>query len=1056
MSNLLNSNDQIINTINHILMDKQDCVINIVNDKLTLSVFSLLEKNLHNVKEINLIIRDTRSIPNSKEVYRELEMELNPNEFLFNSYDIIQKNKLSHYARAKSMYDFIKNHVNIRKTVPSLQIKGNIILIDEDFMIQGSSSLEIGDRAKSKVNVVNFDTMINASMDKEQIVNMKKRYEQLWHSKDMTIDYKDEVLKSLGYVYKEHSPEFLYYFTLNELFGHQLDYGVERFERDNNQFKKTKIWDMLFDFQKDAVLSAIQKISKYNGCIIADSVGLGKTFEALAVIKYFELRQDNVLVLTPAKLYDNWNSFKGAYKDSVVDEVFNYKIMFHTDLSRLKGTSKSGWDLSRFDWSKFDLVVIDESHNFRNRTEKEEGEGFTRYQRLLQEVIKKNQNTKVLLLSATPVNNSLSDLKNQISIITGDRDFALEDEGISSVDNLLRRTSGTINNWNKQPVKDKKELFDQLPSDFYKLLEMLTISRSRKHITTYYGTEKIGNFPTKLKPDTKNPDIDTNGELLHFEQTNIILESLKLAVYTPMMYVKGAYKVEYQEKYQSKTADGRVLLSNELREFGNKTLHRFNLFKRLESSVYSFSETIRRLIERIDNYINLLEKATDTLSYEEEESYEDDVLDYKYEIHVKHLNVGDFLEDLYYDKEILDSLYTDIQKVLQNKRDKKLSELLGVLKDKVSTTPYNVGNKKVLIFTAFADTANYLYRELEKELLAYEVYTGVVSGSYKPKTNNKHIDSEFNAILSSFSPRSKLKKELPTGKEIDILIGTDCISEGQNLQDCDCVINYDIQWNPVTLIQRFGRIDRIGSVNNKIKMINFFPNLELNEYLNLEQRVKGKMMSVNLASTGDEDLLSPEMNDLQFRKRHLELLKEEVIDLEDVGENVSLTDLNMNDFLYELSDYMKNHPDIKTLPRGIYSVTGGEQTGAIFCFKHKYDEKKPNSDSSLYPYYLVYIDNNKNIIIGNTNARDILKEYRKLCYQKNEPIEKLFKKFYKKTNQVQDMSHYSNLLSACIKAIQKSESKSAELSIFDFGGFSNEFANEDTDDFELISLLVIN
>ncbi|MFJ7941549.1 helicase-related protein [Peribacillus sp. NPDC096622] len=1054
MVNSLNSNDQIINSINQILIEKKECVINIVNDKLTLSVFSLLEQNLHNVKEINLIIRDTQTVPNTKEIFREFDIESSPSDLLFNDYDIVQKNKLVHFSKAKSMYEFIKSHVNIRKTRPNYQIKGNVILIDEDFMIQGSSSLEISERAsKGQMKIVNFDTMINASMDKDQIVDIKKRYEQIWHSQEATEDYKEEILKSLNYVYKEHPPEFLYYFTLNELFGSQLDHGIEKFEQDNNHFKKTKIWNMLFDFQKDAVLSAIQKISKFNGCIIADSVGLGKTFEALAVIKYFELRQDNVLVLTPAKLYDNWNSFKGAYKDSLVDEVFNYKIMFHTDLSRYKGDSKSGWDLSRFDWTKFDLIVIDESHNFRNRTEKDEG--FTRYQRLLQEVIKKNLNTKVLLLSATPVNNSLTDLKNQISIITADRDFAFEDEGIASVDNLLRRTTAIINTWDKEPMKDKKELFDRLPSEFYKLLEMITISRSRKHITNYYGSEEVKSFPEKLKPDTYTPDIDTRKQFLNFEETNITLESLKLAVYTPMAYIKSVHKLEYQEKYQSKSADGRVLLSNELREFGTKTLHRFNLFKRLESSVFSFSETIRRLIERIDNYIMVLEKNDSSLVYEDNDDSEGEVLDYKYAIHVKHLNLSHFLEDLYYDKHILDGLYKDIQTVLDNDRDQKLHVLLNLVRDKVRKTPINSSNKKVLIFTAFADTANYLYSSLEGELKKEGVYSGVVCGSYKPKSNNPTVHPEFNSILSSFSPKSKMKVDLPTEQQIDILIGTDCISEGQNLQDCDCVINYDIQWNPVSLIQRFGRIDRIGSQNNQIKMINFFPNVELNEYLNLEQRVKGKMLSVNITSTGDEDILTPEMNDLQFRKRHLERLREEVVELEEVGDNISLTDLNMNDFLYDLAEYTKRHPEIKQVPRGIYSVTDGEVPGVIFCFKHKFIVGKPKSDSSLYPYYLVYIDNKKNILMGSSHARDILREFRKMSYQKDEPVESFYQLFYKRTNRVKDMSHYSKLLSACIQSIQKTESKAAEQTIFDFGGFNNNFATEDTDDFELISLLVI-
>lgn len=333
MVNIQSESDKIVNSLNQIISTRKDCVVNIINDKLTLSVFALLEKNLANVKEINLIIRESQFLPDSKEIFREFDIESNASNVLFNEYDIVQKNKLQHFAKAKSMYDFIKNHVNIRRVTPKCKIKGNIILVDEEFMIQGSSSLEISDQVrKSRMHVVNFDSIINASMDRSQIQHTKKMYEQLWYSPEHTVDFKDEVLKSLSYVYKEHSPEFLYYFTLNELFGEQLDYGVERFEKDNLHFKKTKIWNMLFDFQKDAVLSAIQKINKYNGCIIADSVGLGKTFEALAVIKYFELRQDNVLVLTPAKLYDNWNSFRGAYKDSVVDEIFNYKIMFHTDM----------------------------------------------------------------------------------------------------------------------------------------------------------------------------------------------------------------------------------------------------------------------------------------------------------------------------------------------------------------------------------------------------------------------------------------------------------------------------------------------------------------------------------------------------------------------------------------------------------------------------------------------------------------------------------------------------------------------------------------------------
>lgn len=1052
----ISSNEDIIDKINKVLNDKKSCVINIVNDKLTLSVFSLLEKNLENVKEINFIIRDCIYVKDDKEISRQFEILSNAKDMLFNEYDIIEKNSLQHFRKAKSMYDFIKKYVNVKRVKPRFQIRSNVIIIDEDFMIQGSSSLEISKSRGDKRNSINFDTVIDSSMDKTQIINANSVFNRIWYGEDITEDYKGELLKSLSYVYKEHSPEFLYYFTLNELFGNQLDYGVEKFEKDSNSFKKSEIWNALFDFQKDAVLSAIQKLNKYNGCIIADSVGLGKTFEALAVIKYFELRQDNVLVLTPAKLYDNWSSFKGDYVDGPLKETFNYKIMFHTDLSRYRGFSKEGKDLARFDWSRFDLIVIDESHTFRNRTENEDGT-FTRYQRLLDAIKKGNTKTKVLLLSATPVNNSLTDLKNQISLITADRDFAFEEQGIKSVDNLLRRSATVINKWGKRQNKKKEELFDELPADFYKLLEMMTISRSRKHITNYYGTEQIGTFPDKLEPTTYYPNIDSKEELINFKETNELLTRLTLAVYAPISYVKSEYIQIYKEKYDSLGKDGRVVLSNELRESGTKTLHRFNLFKRLESSVYSFGETIRRLIERIDGYISAIENSDKNKLIEitTEEIEDEDILDYKYEVKIEHLNKGNFLNDLYYDKNILDKLYSDVLKILNNDRDEKLKTLLKVVKEKVNDTPYNHNNKKVLIFTAFADTANYLYKSMEKELLNLGCYVGCVSGSDKPKTNNKKVMTEYNSVLSAFSPQSKLGKSIDISETIDILIGTDCISEGQNLQDCDTVINYDIQWNPVSLIQRFGRIDRIGSKNKQIKMINFFPAVELNEYLCLEQRVKGKMISVNLASTGDEDRLSPEMNDLNFRKRQLEKLKEEVIDIDEASDSISLTDLNMNEYLYELSNYIKENPEIKEVPRGIYSITEGEKKGVIFCFKHKNVLDKAKNESSLYPYYLLYISNDKELYFTNAQARELLKVFRKLSYKKNEPIKELVEIFLKETKNTRNMKKYSELLSASIKTIQGEEEKNAIQSIFNFGGFNNDFANESSEDFELISFLVV-
>ena len=730
--------------------------------------------------------------------------------------------------------------------------------------------------------------------------------------------------------------------------------------------------------------------------------------------------------------------------------------MFHTDLSRYSGMSRSGQDLKKFDWGLYDLVVIDESHNFRNRNDRYDGNDqliMTRYARLMQDVIKHgNNNTKVLMLSATPVNNSLVDLKNQISIITRDTDSAFEEKGITSVENLLRRTSASINAWEKRPHHKKDELLDSLPSDFYKLLEMMTIARSRKHITNYYGNNGVGKFPEKNRPITLNSDIDTEGELLNFKETNELLEALILSVYTPMKYIKKEYTKIYTDKYSLKGKHGGYM-EFDTQANGMIILHRFNLFKRLESSVYSFEETLRRMIEKIERtQESLLKGIGDVLQEDTEfDDNEEVYIEGKYEIDVKHLRIDDYLEDLESDKRIISKIHENAKKVLTEQRDQKLRDLIKILEYKLKETPYNNGNKKVIVFTAFADTADYLYDKLSKKL---NVYTACVTGK-RVVTNNKNVDSEFNSVLCAFSPLSKMKKEISADEQIDLLIGTDCISEGQNLQDCDTVINFDIQWNPVSLIQRFGRIDRIGSKNTNIQMINFFPNMELNDYLGLEARVKGKMTTLNLVSTGDEDVLTPEMNDFNFRKRQLERLKDEVIDIEDANDNISLTDLNMNEYLNELSEYIQNVPEIKKVPKGVYSVTDGDNTGVLFCFKHRNNANKPKSDSSLYPYYLIYMKNNGEVLYGNGQAREVVKQFRKLCYKKKQPVMELFREFFVRTNNAKDMQFYSDLLNKAIKSIKGEEESKATQLMFDFGGFNNAFAEETADDFELISFLVV-
>lgn len=1060
----MSATNEYIDRIKSVLQSKKNADVYILNDKLTLSVFAVLEQSLKNVRHIYLIIRGKPQLPRD-EVAREFEM--NPNDTLYNEYDIVEKNELTHFTKAKTMHDFISKNVEIRRLSPRANVGLNILIIDDDFMITGTTSLELNDRRSEQR--IDFNSVISGDMDKSQIIRFKNEFERIWLSDQITYDFKDELLSSLAYVYKEHSPEFAYYFTLNQLYGDKIDESVQRFERDNVGFKDSVIWNMLFDFQKEAVRYAIEKINRYNGCIIADSVGLGKTFEALAVMKYFSDRQDNILVLTPAKLYNNWDTYRdNDYEDNpLADDVIKYKVMCHTDLSRYSGISRSGYDLARFDWSRFDLIVIDESHNFRNRTEKEESE--TRYQRLLETVVKKKTHTKVLLLSATPVNNSLTDLKNQITLITGDHDDAYEKEGIESIGQTLRKASAIFNAWEKQGYSSKEELYDSLPKDFFSLLELLTISRSRKHITNYYKSEDIGTFPAKLPVSTYNPNIDTQRKLLNFKETLVTLEDLQLAAYTPMRYIKREYREMYQRMYQT-IHKGKVVFTQEGRENTTKILQMFNLFKRLESSVYAFLQTLNRQYERINNYIALLKGNGTELTDEVFSDDEETSLDYKLDIKVAHLDKEAYLNDLFFDKAIIERLIEQAEKILAEGRDEKLIVLKKIIKDKIENTPFNNGNKKILIFSAFADTARYLYEAVSGELLSRGYYTGMVSGSDKPQTTipqhlkpiqktGRQIPFDFNKVLTYFSPVSK-NANIPEDSQITVLIGTDCISEGQNLQDCDTVINYDIQWNPVHLIQRFGRIDRIGSRNAQIKLINFFPAMDLNEYLGLESRVKKKMIQSNVVSTGDDNLLSPEMNDLSFRTRQMEKLRSEVIDIDDASDTISITDLNMNQYIYELSQFIRSHKELVQVPRGIYSIAkanelGINQNGVLFCFKYKNNEEKPNSDSSLFPYYLSFVSDEGEVVYKSTQARELLKRFRGLCYRMNTVNEELVRAFLRETKNTTNMSRYSDLLNKVVGSIQKVEEDNAGFSLFDFGGFKNDFADKTSDDFELVSFIIV-
>ena len=1055
MEYILDNNEQLINRVEQILKEDKVKNINILNDKLTLSVFSQLQPQMKKVSNINLILKDP-IYNGSKEVSIEFKLNKSNDDILFNKYDIIQKNKLTHLNNAKNMYEFIDKYVHVKKLKDSRFIKNNLFVVDDKYAMFGDSSLEISDN--KNISLLKSFSLNAEFIDKQSINKLQRNFEMLWNNSQYTQDFKEELLEKLQFIYKDYSPEFIYFFTLYSMFGSNLEENYHEFEKDQIGFKETKIWNSLYKFQKDAVVSAINKIEKYNGCIIADSVGLGKTFEALGIIKYYELRQRKVLVLTPKKLHENWASYRNNYKDNPFEcDRFAYDIVNHSDLSRKHGQTDEGLDLERINWGNYELLVIDESHNFRNRQATKDRK--TRYDKLIEEIVLRGVKTKVLLLTATPVNNSLKDLKNQISIITLDKDDAFHNEGIDSVSQMLSKSQRILNEWLKSSHKNKDELLDTLPKEFFELLEMITISRSRKHITSYYGEGEVGKFPNKLKPENIYSKIDMKDKLLEFNQLNDIVEELNLSVYSPMRYIKSKYKQYYRDLHKQSVRGGQSSFYQEDREINSLKLHKFNIYKRMESSVYSFSETLKRMLNKINGFIDKLEGSSkdaliDGAAIDENiDIEEDDILDYKYEIKVEHLDKKLYLLDLYDDKKTLELIIEQTEKVLGEKRDLKLHKLKTFLEYKVLTEPYNNKNKKVIIFTAFSDTAKYLYNSISQEFKdRYNVNTAIITGGDKPRTTNKYVRNEFNTVLSKFSPKSKLKQDLDDIEQIDILIATDCISEGQNLQDCDCVVNYDIQWNPVVLIQRFGRIDRIGSTNKNIAMINFFPEMELNEYLNLERRVKGKMVATNITATGDEDLLTPEMNDFSFRKSQLEKLKEEVIDIEDANDSISISDLNMNDYVYDLIQYLKENPDIKKVPNGIYSITYGEEKGCIFCFRDIKNETEIDKFSS---YFLIYVSDEGEILYSNKKSRSIMKLFRSLCYGKKEVYKELLEQFKVNTNNAKDMSKYSTLVTKAIRDITGNVEEDNMMNVFDFDGFNDSFSDVNEEDYELISFLII-
>lgn len=1045
--------------------------VSTISAYFTMYAYSALKKELDKIDEMRFIFTTPSFSKNKDKEAREYEI-VNNNIF-GNEFELKLRNEMTQSAVAKDCAKWLKDKVEIKSFKEPNVAQPRMIHVhnksEEDIVINGSVDFTtdgLGITGSNRADFNNF--MAGEEFTDSQLLS----FDTLWNNEMVLTDVKDKLLKQMEVMYEENSGEFIYFKSLYHIFYNYLDeLDEDNIVKKGNKLKETKIWNTLYQFQQDAVIGAIDKIEKYNGCILADSVGLGKTFTALAIIQYYELRNDRVLVLVPKKLRENWTIYTLNDKRNIfAEDRFRYDVLNHTDLSRERGFS-GNIDLKTINWENYDLVVIDESHNFRNNPAVKDR--VTRYQRLMNDVIKQGHKTKLLMLSATPVNNKMNDIKNQIAFITEDKDNALEEIGISSINHTLRNAQTIFNQWSKldDNTRTGEKFVDMMDLEYFKLLDTLTIARSRKHIEKYYDLAEIGEFPNRLDPINESSDIDIKKEFPTLNEINNEIERLNLSVFSPFLYILPQKREDYAKKYDIAIGEGKSVFKQTDREKSLIQLMRINLLKRMESSIHSFKLTIEKLLfkinktlEKIDNISEYNEDIDISLIDPEEDEYDELMFGKKTKVLLQDMDLIKWKQDLKLDKEKLEFLFTQAKEV-DCLRDEKLADLKKVISNKIEN-PINEDNKKILIFTAFADTAKYLYENISQWIFDnYGLYTALVTGSGDNKTNLKAVrNTDIDEILTSFSPISKNRNIInpEMTEEIDILIGTDCISEGQNLQDCDYLINYDIHWNPVRIIQRFGRVDRIGSKNKDIQLVNFWPNIELDEYINLKGRVENRMVMVDVSATGEENIIvnnDKVMNDLEYRKNQLEKLKDQVIDLEDVSDAISITDLTFNDFKIELMEYMKEHrKELDNAPFGIYSIVpaGEFEPGVIFLLRQVKGVKESKDKNALTPYYLVYISEDEEVKLNYIQSKKILDYYQKLCSGKKEVFRNLVESFDRETDNGRQMDKYSQLLKESIENIIGKKQETGVRSLFTKGGTSPVKNNiEGLEEFELISFLIL-
>ena len=1054
--------------------------LSIISSYFTVFAYGELRDELPRVDELRFIFSEPAFL-------KRMASDKNPREFEISQrsrergvggvgLELTLRNNINQRALARECAEWIraKGTFKSAKLPGTIQPGGTYVVENpdgEDHAFMGAAAdftqegLGYERRPGTVMGVSHFEGSTEAA-------SLKAMFEQVWDNPAMVADVTDEVAAQVETLYRENPPEFAYFLTLYHLFRDFLG-DVDNDLRPGLKFEESVVWNKLYDFQRDAVVGAIRKLEKYKGCIIADSVGLGKTYEALAVIKYYQERNDRILVLCPKRLRDNWTLWTQDNDDRnpLADDRLNYTVLNHTDLSRYTGTS-GDVDLEHLRWGHYDLLVIDESHNFRNKTT--DAEKKDRYTRLIEDVIKSGRRTKVLMLSATPVNNRLLDLRNQIELITeGDDAYLADTDGIESITQVCRQAQARFNEWSKLPDEDRttESFVNSVNADYFKLLDVLTIARSRKHISKYYGAAS-GTFPQRRKPLSITTPIDAQGELPPISELNDMIAQLTFAQYQTLSYVRADKRRKYEDRYGDTW--GKDFESQVHRASAVANLMRVNVLKRMESSVNSFRITLCRILEGCEDLRRRLDMGeagtaydaqgvTDGLDDDDAEEFE---AGSKVHVDLRDVDALRLAQDLDFDITVLRKLLEYADAVTPD-RDAKLMRLRDFIVEKVAH-PYNEGNRKVLVFSAFADTTDYLFDQLApvlKDELGLEC--AEVAGGTNRTYSLKLPKASFENILAYFSPVSKELPETAHAQgEIDIVFATDCISEGQNLQDCDCLVNYDIHWNPVRVIQRFGRIDRLGSKNKEIQLVDFWPDVELDEYIQLESRVKGRMALLDVSATGEENVFeskgASEMNDLKYRRQQLQQLRSEVLDLEDISGGISITDFAFDDFRVELQRFDKEHPGLlEGSPCGLHAVASIPDElratvapGVIFCLRQNDDTCDPKDTNPTFPHYVVYVSQDGQVMTKHTQPKQALDIMRAACAGRVEPVAELCREFNRQTRDGERMDAYTDLLDKVVAVINGVQQDKGIESLFSLGevgaGISLGF-----DDYSLVSFVVL-